>query len=39
MIYQFRFSKNNATALALLEMTDSIYENLDRPNGNCCSGI
>jgi hypothetical protein len=35
--FQFGFRKNHSTALALLEVTDSIYQNLDE--GNSCCGI
>jgi hypothetical protein len=35
--YQFGFRKNYSTGLALLEVTDSIYQSLD--NGDICCGI
>jgi hypothetical protein len=35
--YQFWFRRNYSTGLALLEVTDSIYQSLD--NGNYCWGI
>jgi hypothetical protein len=33
--FQFGFRKNNSTALALLKVTDSVYQNLDEGN-SCC---
>ena len=35
--YQFGFRKGHSTALAILEVVDNIYQNLDK--GNICSGV
>jgi hypothetical protein len=35
--YQFGFRKGHSTALAILEVVDNIYQNLDK--GNVCSGV